>query len=187
MSSLDLQAVRGDVWEQLPDEPDHWFDRFNKFAKTLGPEFTVRRAYRLYKRDNPGPEDGYDLWTEMSERWQWGERAREWSLEDRSDMTRLWEQRRRQLLDADWNTGARLRGVASDYLELLQKHKEVARVIDPETGIETVTLAVNITAGDLTRLLKIASELQRLGVGEPTTIQGTAQPGVGIYLPKEGE
>lgn len=170
-------------WDQQPGEPDYWFGIFDKFARPLGAEYSLRRALRMFIFDNPKAAYDGDLWRSTSLRWNWSQRAKDWAREDVTDRQRVWKKRREELFDADWETGSTLRKVAGEFLEQIKLHKEVSRGFSEEDGAETITLAVNITPGELARLMKTASELQRLGVGEPTTIAGNAQPGVGIYLP----
>jgi len=176
----------GAPWEQQPDEPDRWFVRFYKYARMLGVEYTITRAYRLWLADEHKDGEGteHQLWREMSTKWVWAERAKAWQEQEFFVKKQMWLKRREELLNADWDTGYELRKVAVSFLKQIALHKEISRSIDEATGNEVVTLAVNISPGDLARLMKTSSELQRLGVGEPTSIAGTAQPGIGIYLPR---
>lgn len=170
-------------WDQQPDEPLKWFELFDKYARPLGADYSLRRTLRLFIHDRPKEAYDADLWRAMSLKWDWASRAKDWAKEDMQERQRIWQKRREALFDADWETGSNLRKVASDFLEQIKMHKEIARGFSEEDGTETITLAVNITPGELARLMKTASELQRLGVGEPTSIQGNANPGVGVYLP----
>jgi hypothetical protein len=186
MSKSDPQSADGVLpWQRQPDEPGHWFDRFDRFARTQGYEYTLRRAYWLYLQANPdkGDIDAFPLWQEFSTKYDWQQRAKDYADFERDNLKSRWESRRRELLDEDWDTGGQLRKIAREFLDQANSLKEVSRSHDPETGETVVILAANFTVGDLARLAKTGSELQRLGVGEPTSIQGTAKAGVGIYLP----
>jgi len=136
----------------------------------------------MYLAENPGQLQDVGLWSEMSAKWEWGLRAKEWVEADRLLRTHMWQQRRQEILDEDWGTGKKLRDLAKQFLDKVEIMKEASRTFG-EDGQEVVTLALNISPRDLATLMKTASDLQRLGVGEPTEITGSAQPGVGIYLP----
>jgi hypothetical protein len=176
-------------WERQENEPDRWFDRFDRFARTLGYEFSAKRSFWLWCQKNVDRSEVSDfgLWREMAVKYDWEARAKDWSDHDRSNLKEKWDSRRRELLDEDWDVGKKLRQTAIDFIEAFETMKEVQRTTtENDEGVvtETIVLAANFTAGDLARIAKVGSELQRLGVGEPTQIQGTAQPGVGIYLPR---
>lgn len=177
-----------DPWEQQPGEDIYWFNRFNKYAKTMGVDFTPRRAFRLWFEDQirenkkPDPAE-YPLWVTAAEKYEWTSRSVAYASEDQKMLEILWRSRRLQLLEDDWRDSASLRGVARDFLDALPLHKEVQTMeVD---GVQQVMLALNITPGQLATLMKTASELARLSVNEPTVIAQAKGPNdkVGLYLP----
>lgn len=79
-------------------------------------------------------------------------------------------QRRAELEDRDWIEGSALRDRA---LELLAEMPRFLRHTESEVRqngelVKVITLALKAGPGELARALKLASELQRLSVGEPT-------------------
>jgi hypothetical protein len=179
-------------WTKQPDEPDRWFDRFDRHARMLGHEYTIKSAYWLYLTANPQEreKDAFDIWKDMAVKYNWESRAKAWADFDKETTFRKWQKRRMQLLDQDWDTGEALRRSADNMLNRFEELVEtsVMEETDPETGVitRTVILKPNFTIGDVSRVAKIGSELQRLGVGEPTSISAQAQAGVGVYLPAIG-
>jgi len=171
-------------WEIQPGEPKHWFDRFDKYAKTFGYEFTPRRAFSMYSLDiaNRANEasDSYTQWVHISTEWRWAERARDWAEDERSRRRAKWEDRRMQLMEDDWTDGGSLRKFAQDALGTLQLFKETGKGPNGE-----IVLTAQVTPPQVATLMKVSSELQRLALGEPTDIQGhNDQIGPAIYLPE---
>lgn len=78
--------------------------------------------------------------------------------------------RRLELEESDWAHGALLRQkVAEIALELPKFIRRTVQRIEKDGAVtEVITLALNAGPGELARAMKLASELQRLSVGEPT-------------------
>lgn len=183
MSSSSISQDADNIeWNQLPNEPDAWFDRFYRYGRPLGVEFTAKRAYLMYTRANKevlnAETNALPLWSDIAYRWQWQARAKAWAAEERFIITQQWHQRRLELLEEDWSTGGDLRRLAVKFLATIDTVRETG-----QDGDGNIVFELNITPGQLAQLMKTASELQRLGVGEPTEIHGRAEAGVGIYLP----
>jgi len=106
----------------------------------------------------------------MAETYRWEKRAAEWASEDEASSRLLWAQRKKELLTQDWETGLKLRNLTFEYLEKINAAREVSRV-ESSDGTIVVTKELEITVGDLARLAKTSSELQRLAVQEPTAVQ----------------
>jgi hypothetical protein len=179
-----MQVV-GSSWEKQPNESDVWFSRFDKYAKPLGHEFTVQRAFNLYAFDMsraniPVQSNVVQIWASMALQYEWKARAGDWDDDESFRRRREWEQRRRDLADADWGTGGKLRDVATKYIEALEQYKVVGQTPDGRQIVQ-----VNLRPGELSQLLKISSDLQRLAVGEPTEISGRNDNiGPAVYLPE---
>jgi hypothetical protein len=90
----------------------------------------------------------------------------------RADREALWAQRRRDLAEADWAQGAELRQWVGDALREAPKFLRRTETETTASGerIRVITLAMAAGPYDLSRSLKLASELQRLATGEPTDI-----------------
>lgn len=66
-------------WDQLEDEPDLWYARFDVF-RMMGASRSLRGAYSLSKEEEDnltGSQPGSG-WSERAKRFRWSERARAW-------------------------------------------------------------------------------------------------------------
>jgi len=106
----------------------------------------------------------------------WGVRC---SAYDQQAQAELEEQRgvvraarRAELEDRDWQQGMALRDAVASLLAEVPRflRRSVSRVDQGGKEIEVITVALATGPGELARALKLASELQRLSVGEPTEI-----------------
>jgi hypothetical protein len=174
-------------WDRQPGEPELWYHRFDDYARTFGMEFTVERALLMFRLDmqrktgSATPEfGGLDTWRVQATTWHWAERAMLWAAEDTVLRKTRWEVRRQELLEADWDVGGQLRRLGQEFLKVMKVTKQVGTGPDGET-----LLAVGATPSQVAQLLKTASEIQRLAIGEPTDIFGQNNTiGPRVYLPE---
>jgi len=171
-------------WDRRPEEPLEWFNRFDKYGRTLGAEFSTKHAFLLWRLDQHKKGvvvAGGDLiiWAETAAKWGWDLRAKAWAEYDRTLRTVTWHQRRQQLMEDDWSDGNSLRAVGKEFLKALQVYTEMG---EDEEGNRIVK--ININPAQLPQLFRAATELQRLGLGEPTEIVQHQSPQ--IYLPEIG-
>lgn len=99
-------------WDQQADEPNKWFDRFDRFYRPLGADRTVEQAYRDYlvaygkpievkgKRRRPPRQ-----WWAAVAAYSWKDRALAWDQDQRrikqaqeDKEKEEWQARRRQLM-----------------------------------------------------------------------------------------
>lgn len=185
MLALDADRL---PWERQIDEPGHWFQRFDKYAKPLGAEFTPRRAYFLYRAEFAGDqavagENALPLWELSAGEWLWLKRAKEFASFESFQLQQQWNKRRMHLLEEDYKMSNALRTYAKSSLEQLQLFTKVKSVTDPITGTITIVKRINFRPAELAQMAKIGSELGRLSVDLPTQITENTGPEVGIYLP----
>jgi len=175
------------TWERQPEEPEHWYDRFYKYGRPLGYEFTVRRAYMLFRynaaelglTDILG-QDAFDLWSDIAVKWQWEARAKAFAEAERVQRTVQWEKRRAQLADDDWDVGRALRDFAGQVLKATVPVKVMGTDEDGEDIVAPV-----MSPTQLIQVVKAASELQRLGAGQPTVITSQVENAAPtVYLPE---
>lgn len=78
--------------------------------------------------------------------------------------------RRLQLENQDWHDGEALRARVSELLAEMPRFLRRSETQIEQGGelVRVITLALSAGPGELARALKVASELQRLSVGEPT-------------------
>jgi hypothetical protein len=78
--------------------------------------------------------------------------------------------RRAELEEQDWTTGSDLRRACEALLMEMPRFLRHAETEITQNGelVKVITLALKAGPGELARALKLASELQRLSVGEPT-------------------
>ncbi len=154
-----------DPWEQLPKEPDIWFERFIEYARPLGYDYTVNRAISIWRtkvRALGVPEEelagAYMVWPELAKRWLWKQRAELWARAEGRKTTKLWAERRRKMVEEDWTAGEELRAIAKDMLSLVPKFLvEGLKEID---GQQVYVVRMPVTPDQLGRMVQTASTLQ---------------------------
>lgn len=97
--------------------------------------------------------------------------------EAEADRAALRAQRRRQLEDQDWEQGQALRDQVSAFLEELPlfRDEHISESEIEGTVVRVVHRSLDITLNDIARAMKLASDIQRLSVGEPTEIHKTIE------------
>lgn len=163
-------------WERQENEPRHWFDRFDRYAKSLGAEYSVKRAYSLFLADNPDNKDqtsqeALALWAQNAGLYEWAARASAWADEERAVTAAMWRRRKVDLLEKDWQQGERLRGLAQS---LIEKFVNELNSNDPQ---------IKLNLSQIATAAKVASDLSRLAAAEPTSIAGKANLKTNLYLP----
>lgn len=112
---------------------------------------------------------------------------------ERAEREELRRQRRAALEEADWRDGQELRTRALELLAevpkfLRRSESEVKQKGLDDKGNETIetirviTLALASGPAELARTLKVASDLQRLSVGEPTEIHKQLESELEAFL-----
>lgn len=93
-------------------------------------------------------------------------------------------QRRIALEEADWRDGGELRAQALALLAEVPKFLRRTETEVKQDGelIRVITLALATGPGELARVLKVASELQRLSTGEPTEIHKQVETELEAFL-----
>lgn len=74
-----LQVDERDPWEQLPDEPRMWYERFEIY-RLLGPLRTMGLAYRKYRAVSGTPSNTTMVgqWSKYAKKYEWDRRAQAW-------------------------------------------------------------------------------------------------------------
>jgi hypothetical protein len=164
-------------WYQTKDEPDLWYGRFYKYARPLGTEYTIQKAFTLYRLDamrtkTDTSTESAPVWSTIATQWNWEQRAKQWAEDDRLDTEIRWKARKLELLEEDWNLGGRLRKIV---VRALEDISEACEVDDGEVKLK-------IPLSHISQAARASSELQRLAADAPTVITKTLTPQV--YLPQ---
>lgn len=142
----------------------------------MGPGRSLQRLHRLYTTTTPPeapPTRSLDTLKDWSGRNAWIERLADWERAEAVFQARVWEGRRRMLLEQDWRDGQALRDQARELLEAFPRfiRRQENNTIGPGgEALRVITLALNTTPIQLAQMFKAASELQRLAIGEPTEL-----------------
>lgn len=67
-------------WQQLPDEPNEWYYKFEKYFLMLGPTRTLHRSYKAFCEIEGNEEEDsqnrpHSTWIEACEKYNWRQRA----------------------------------------------------------------------------------------------------------------
>lgn len=153
-------------WHKLPSESRQAYAAFCAYYRLPPSHRSVAAVWRAATGQSESSEKRipgrYNHWCSAH---GWVERAIAHD-EYLAEQERLkWEQRRQQLLEADWQQGEQLRAVV---VEAIPHARHFIHQTTTETsdGRTIVTLSFDITA--LARVLEQASKLQRLATDEPT-------------------
>ena len=133
-----------DGLDRLPDERPAAFAALCEYATMPRPR-SLRRLALRYREQGGGPSfRTLDKW---SGRYQWQQRVALFDVAEAERRVEVWQERRTELKESDWQDGARVRKKVMDYLNLAGEAGELVK---------------------LAQALKVASELQRLAADEPT-------------------
>ena len=90
------QAIPERSWDRWPNEPPNWFERFDRYYRSLGPGRTLTAAYQIHYKDIhgklPSRAGVIDSWNEESKKWEWKTRAEAWDAKVRQEMLRAEEE-----------------------------------------------------------------------------------------------
>ena len=82
---MDEQQER-EVWNQLEDEDNLWYDRFTHF-RLLGPKRTLGAAHRReVAKSRKKSQYLPGSWRDAAKQWKWKERAEAWDAQQREDL-----------------------------------------------------------------------------------------------------
>lgn len=156
-------------WDRQPGESAKAFRAFVDYRDTPAEERSIRAtAQRLVKKDYSYIPRHYKDWASM---WKWVERSRLYDAEQ--------DRRRRELAEKERE-------------EMAQLHIKAARAMLTKAlkGLQAIP-EDEMTPNDVSRMIEVASKLERLSRGEPSEStemfgrEGAAVP-VQIYLPTNG-
>lgn len=147
------------AWDQQPDEPHHWFSRFDIYYRTLPPSSrSVEEAWRQWKKAEPHQTKANrpsSHWKIRSAQWKWKERAQAYDN----------EQRRQRMIDeqeaiADANKRHRklaeaMQVIGAEVLRILQKDPADIKPSDARQFIESGVKIERETLGMPTEFVKI--------------------------------
>ncbi len=163
MTEQTIEQIDG--LEQLPDEPDIWYDRFRQYA-LLGPGRSIAQVYRMdtdvAKRSLSEQPNG--SWYDALAKWRWKERAANYDLGQREVQVRELAQRREEFGQKAFRLGYSLIDKAEKLVHKADAMLEfpLARRRVGEDG-STIIEPSRWTFRDTAAFLKTAAELAKIG------------------------
>lgn len=168
-------------WTRRPGESNVAFAAFQLYLNEGSIDAAWRAADPLQNRDGkraPGQ------WAQWSSKYEWVARAQAYADHLAEQNRQLWEQRRAEMLERDWQQGNDLRNVVAaslaiekvaPFLRTRTTHRPgIPTIVDTEgrvirqgTPAETL-FTTEMLILDLAKALEIGSKLQRLATNEPT-------------------
>lgn len=149
-----------DAWLRLKTESATAYAAFQHYLR----EGSIDAAYRA---SNPQANSNHanGQWTGWSAKYEWVARAAAYADHLAAENRALWERRRRELQERDWQQADALRKVVDDAIpgamQFIRRKTTVTAA-----GETIITLAFDIVG--LTLVLEKASKLQRLSTGDST-------------------
>lgn len=139
MADINGYSKEQPIYEQLPNEPDKWYIRFQKFL-ALGPRRSVLKTYGLERQENAKHKqaDTSNIapiavppdWRKYTKEYQWAERAAAYDKEQSLSYIERYEDGRRNVLEkfrSDAEQQSKLAAeIGQKALEVCQKVLEAA-------------------------------------------------------------
>jgi hypothetical protein len=169
-----------ELWTRQPGETKTAYAAFCEYRNMHIHERSIDAAYRRAKGLQEGSEKrAHSTWFKWSRENNWVARVAEYD-DYLSEQDRLiWERRRAEVRQRDWEEAERLRNIVSDAIpsarQFIHSRRTFIEGEDGELDREIITMTFDITG--LTKVLVDASKLQRLATDEPTdniTLSGAA-------------
>jgi hypothetical protein len=159
------------AWTKRDDETALAYSAFTAYYLLPVRERSIDAAYL---RANPDQTQigGRAKWSwfQWSTKHDWVARAAAYDTHLAEQDRLLWEERRRQLKQADWDDGDAMRQLTRDALpharQFIHQQRTVIPARDGQPEQVIVTLSFDVVG--LSRVLAEASKLQRLATGEST-------------------
>jgi hypothetical protein len=164
------------AWEQRPDEPGMWFERFTLY-RLLGSRRTFYAAWiedqarqGAARRGKKGKTGLPQAWRTQAKRWQWLGRAQAWDAYRRQRDEQMWERRREEIRKREWDMAERLLTKAGQMLEfpLAETTREQVSA-DGITKVITMIAPARWGMADTARIADTASKLGRLSAEMETS------------------
>lgn len=157
-------------WERRPEEPNKWFDRFERF-KLLGSARSLFAAYtadRARRGRETSARTGVPLsWRYAADHWEWKDRAEAWDEAQRQEQSTEWRRRRDELREQEWKMSQDLLDKARQML-VFPLAKTTRSQQDEGMTMITEVHPTRWSIADAGRLSEAASKLGRLALGEET-------------------
>lgn len=168
------------LWERQPWDTDASFHAFHSYYLPQEPPRSLPEAYRQYRREKGAKEaskikrapGNWERWAYgknskgiyVPGAYAWVERAAAYDSYLAAQDRDVWEERRRELRQLDWEFGQKLRELAERILEaspnFLQAKRRLIPGRDGQPDQEIINVAIK--AELLPKLVEVASKLQRL-------------------------
>ncbi|MDX2212601.1 MAG: hypothetical protein SFY66_04850 [Oculatellaceae cyanobacterium bins.114] len=116
------------TWVQQPEEPDRWYGRFHRYL-LMGSGRSLLGCLNQEEAQKGSKKLSQSLsgaWREASNKWQWKERANSWDQHQRDQEDLVWQERRRQMREKQWEMSQALMAKAEKMLQFPLTTKEVS-------------------------------------------------------------
>lgn len=157
-------------WERRPEEPNKWYDRFERF-KLIGPARSLFAAYAADRarrgRETPARTGVPLSWRYAADHWEWKVRAEAWDEAQRQEQSTEWRRRRDELREQEWKMSQDLLDKARQML-VFPLAKTTRSQQDEGMTVITEVHPTRWGLADVGRLSEVASKLARLALGEET-------------------
>jgi hypothetical protein len=146
-----------------------WYDRFVRHYLSKGSGRSVQGAYNEYevgKGRNRSAADAPLSWRRNAEKWEWAKRAEAYDADLRAKDAVIWEQRRLELQQRDWDIAHKLTDKVLAMLNFPVSEQHIE-----QDGKHITIYPAKWGARDMAQIAKTASEMARLAAGLATERQ----------------
>ncbi len=162
------------IWQREPNEPNLWFDRFNRF-RLLGPRRSLLAVYNAEQADKSGTKRRKTpgAWDAAAKEWRWRERAEGWDAYCQRREERNWEARRKHLRRKQWDMSQSLLDKADQMLKFpLAKTTREDKSADGKLVSVTTVFPARWSMRDAAAVTEAAAKLARLTLDDGENHEG---------------
>lgn len=150
------------AWDRQDAEPNMWYDRFVRHYLSKGSGRSVLESYNLW-REQAGKSrttKTATAWQNNADKWHWKQRAEAYDAHLREKDAAIWEQRRLELQQRDWDVAHKLTEKVMAMLNFPVSEQHIE-----QDGKSVTIYPAKWTQRDAAQIAKTASEMARLAAG----------------------
>jgi hypothetical protein len=156
------------AWDRRENEPNMWYDRFVRYYLSKGSGRSILGAFNNWRSEKKLKQaTGAPMtWINASERHEWAKRAEAYDADLRAKDAVIWEQRRLELQQRDWDIAHKLTDKVLAMLNFPVSEQHIE-----QDGKSVTIYPAKWGARDMAQIAKTASEMARLAAGLATERQ----------------
>lgn len=165
MDSGQVVNQQNQAWAQQKNETGRAYAAFMDYCR-MGPGRSLSKLLDRQKTGNePATTKRFRTLADWSVKFAWQARVAAFDIYQEAQTQALWEERRRQMLEADWAQGEALRGLGA---KILAEAPKFLRRSETTLANGNIVITIELDAHLAVKAIQAGSNLQRLATDEPT-------------------